>query len=376
MAEKLVNNSEGTDEKEILEDIFQKFADDVEVIENGDFDKSMVLAEDTASTQVLKDFIDLEEEKKRILRIIKKIHGQRNKAGYQRILAFAQRENKNLIMADVKIIVRDLLLNDLIYDASNVINDESFKLREMTEPVSPPSCVPMTKNISSTKKDNEKKHGEDKHQDDALQDLTKFIDESFHEILFKRIKNEVTNCVKTELSKLKIPNELKVVNRNLSKDYEDTTIIKSLRDEIKLLKAELLLTRNASEEKSSNELLLNNELFEEIALLKKEISSKNEIIKILASDRHCLETANKGIPKNIISNTVNDNESSDDDSDEVNDRVLRDADKRTQPEDITTNSNLRGADKGNGFKLVSKKKSGKRNITIPSDSTVKSIGAH
>ena len=53
---------------------------------------------------------------KRICRIIKRIQANRNTAGYQNILAFAKREDKDLTMEHIKETINDLLEREMIVD--------------------------------------------------------------------------------------------------------------------------------------------------------------------------------------------------------------------------------------------------------------------
>ena len=53
--------------------------------------------------------VNMADEEKRFLRIIKKIQNQRNRACYQNLLEFAGRENKNINMDICKAIVDNLV---------------------------------------------------------------------------------------------------------------------------------------------------------------------------------------------------------------------------------------------------------------------------
>ena len=69
------------------------------------------------------------EEENRIVRIIKKINTDRNKACYQNILSFAKRENKEIEMDLVKEVTNNLLERNIIYDLNKgKVDKESFKL--------------------------------------------------------------------------------------------------------------------------------------------------------------------------------------------------------------------------------------------------------
>ena len=63
---------------------------------------------------------------------------------------------------------------------------------------------------------------------DALDDLTKFVDNAFHESLFNHIKSEVQNCVKSELKKHEVnrlyANELNLVSTPEVKKRDSVSI--------------------------------------------------------------------------------------------------------------------------------------------------------
>ena len=222
-----------------------------------------------------KEYIDLDVERKRFLRIIKKIKSDRHRACYQSILAHARRENPKLVMADNKLILSDLLVDNLIVNDSNNPLEESFRVldTESTDTATielKKPCVKQKKDLpkkNGSPKTAEKKHGDHLEQD-TFDNLTSFIDNSFHSTLLNIIRREVKSCVASELENHKA-NELRVINTHTSSKNRDADTIRLLHDEIRMLKTELKLSKETATEKSDNELLLNNELFSEIDFLKK-----------------------------------------------------------------------------------------------------------
>ena len=366
MTENITCEYKGAVERVVLENIVEKVADLSEMFHNDEDNMAMDFTNDDLSQRRV--VIDLEVEKERLVRIIKKITAQRNRAGYQKILAFAQRENKTLIMDDCKVIIADLLIEGLVYNDSKTVNKESFKV-VAKEPLNPPVELKTLREKTSTNKANTQNQDGDENQQDTLADVTAFIDNSFYDVLINRIKSEVKSCVISELNKLNV-NELKVVNSHTLNEKRDADIIKSPRDEIKMTKTELRLHKEAATEKSNNELLLNNELYTEIDYLKQEIKSKNELINILAKDRdQLIKEKNKlqTIPTQSDANEVSGNTNqivtnSNEDSDERNIEQLN-------------NEILREADATVEF-VEPKRKSKKRNIMILGDSVIKSIQPH
>ena len=72
--------------------------------------------------------VDMADEAKRFLRIIKKIQNQRNRACYQNLLEFAGRENKNINMDICKAIVDNLVEKKLVVNKGKIGQGESFKI--------------------------------------------------------------------------------------------------------------------------------------------------------------------------------------------------------------------------------------------------------
>ena len=127
MTENIFGELEGIEERVLLKSILEKVVETVESAKDMDKMANSLSNDLSPQSNVV---IDLELEKKKFLKIIKKINSQRNRAGYQKMLAFAQRDNKNLVMDDCKVIIADLLVEGLIYNDSTVVDKESFKVFE------------------------------------------------------------------------------------------------------------------------------------------------------------------------------------------------------------------------------------------------------
>ena len=127
MTENIFGELEGIEERVLLKSILEKVVETVESAKDMDKMANSLSNDLSPQSNVV---IDLELEKKKFLKIIKKINSQRNRAGYQKMLAFAQRDNKNLVMDDCKVIIEDLLVDGLIYNDSKVVDKESFKVFE------------------------------------------------------------------------------------------------------------------------------------------------------------------------------------------------------------------------------------------------------
>ena len=83
------------------------------------------------NTEVENIGIDMEQEAKRIMRIVIKIKLNRNRACRQNILSFAQRIKKKELTMDIyKPIIEDLLARNILADVNKdkAGSDESFKL--------------------------------------------------------------------------------------------------------------------------------------------------------------------------------------------------------------------------------------------------------
>ena len=119
--------------------------------------------------------LDIEENEKRIIRIIRRINNDRNRACYQNILAFAKREDKDLEMEDIRVNIDNLIEQNIVVNIKKDNPDmESFKLvKSVTEDI---SLIETQKSISDL--DNENRG---------------FINDEFNETILNKIKEENPN---------------------------------------------------------------------------------------------------------------------------------------------------------------------------------------
>ena len=83
---------------------------------------------ETTDDKEMDEEFNIEEEEKRIIRIIKRIKSNRNRTSYQNILEFANLENNKLKM-DSKVLLNNLIQRNIIFDLSKgKLDKESFKL--------------------------------------------------------------------------------------------------------------------------------------------------------------------------------------------------------------------------------------------------------
>ena len=72
--------------------------------------------------------INVEEDEQRIIRIIKRIKNNRNKACYQNILDFARLEDKDITIENIKVTFKNLLDRNIIININEgKIDMTSFK---------------------------------------------------------------------------------------------------------------------------------------------------------------------------------------------------------------------------------------------------------
>ena len=106
-------------------------------------------ANDAFTPSQAKYVVNMKEEKDRFIGIIQKLKSRRNRPSYEKILAFAQRHNRMLLMDDVKIILGELEEEGLIYNDSKNANIESFRVVEKSTSSTPSKASP--EKISPTK---------------------------------------------------------------------------------------------------------------------------------------------------------------------------------------------------------------------------------
>ena len=112
----------------------------------------------------------------RISTVILKIRKRRNRACYQNILAFINRNEPQLEMEQLKVIIPDMEEQNLIMNKGKV-NAESFYIvqRDLDN---------LTEDLEIIE-----------NSDDDLTGLTNFIDEKLYEVIINNIKAEVKNIL-------------------------------------------------------------------------------------------------------------------------------------------------------------------------------------
>ena len=195
-------------------------------LENGVENENNIEAKE--DTQGNESEIDVEVEETRILRIIKRIQEQRNRACYQNILSFAQRENKLLNMDVYKPILDDLVDKDILINKYRDKIGESFKIVEVKSDAA--DTLVKSKDI---------KNGNDEIQ--SIEATTNFDDE-FYTNLTNIIQREVkiaVNSVKQDCASDIIINEPPFDKNTIGNDYIND-LIATQRKDIEFLRNEVL----------------------------------------------------------------------------------------------------------------------------------------
>lgn len=277
--------------------------------------------------------MNIEEDEKRIIRIIKRIKGNRNRACYQNILEFARREDNNLDRNKIKVTIDNLLSRNIITDINkkkNTPDMESFKIVE-------------EENLENL-------NIQDEDDENTITSLENFIHDKFYETLINKIREEVKTVVNSETNLLNTnvkANSLKVINPECDFD---------------------------NKRKDSSDLV--NVLLDQIEFLKSELKSKDSIIKILLNDRVSDKslndnmkdlTLNKDVTKitsNKVKNSYSYHNGVNSGSNYVN--------ISNESNDNSSECYINDDSFQNNFKEV-KRKSNKRSITIIGDSIIKDI---
>ena len=192
----------------------------------------------------------------RVLKVIRKIKSNRNRAGYQNIQSFHNRTEPKLSMPQLKETLQDLVEKGIIV----------MKLKDEVE------SFHIVEDITEATDSQSK----EQHGDDSVEHLMNYLDEAFNTVLIDRIKNDIMCDVDEKIKQLNI-NELNHVSTpNINKRDSDT--IGPLHDEIRHLKNELKI----SDIREINYDEQINALRNEITFLKSEIQSKNSIIILFA----------------------------------------------------------------------------------------------
>ena len=180
---------------------------------------------------------------KLVINIIMKIRKDRNRACYQNIWTFLNRGGNKLEMDDLKELLGNMIEKEMIVNKRKGDNDSFF--------------------VNDSNDTNEEE-GNTITSNTVDEDIINLIDDSFHDILINKIKSEVKIAVNTELSLLKITNTLQPFN----------------------------VREHVQDNKNINKVLLTS-LNSEIAFLRKELESKDTIIKMLLDDRNSNKLCNK-----------------------------------------------------------------------------------
>lgn len=269
---------------------------------------------------------DIENIENRIIKVIAKIKKDRHKACYQSIQTFLNRNEPQLEMENLKKVLDDLEKKNLIKNKGKR-NFESFSILE--------------ENLDSTScEDAEKQHGDD----ETLKSLTSFIDDKLYEVLINNIKLEVQNVIDSKLSALKEVNELNRDKISEPAENVNEVLVKSFNDEI--------------------------------SFLRKEIESKDVIIKMLLDER-CLITKHTVEKESKIDNTLTFNKKNISPAVETNINSYNNDINNSSHKNISKTIELIEVN-DNQFHEVKprKRNSNKRQITVLGDSLVKNIQPH
>ena len=265
-----------------------------------------------------------EEEEQRLIRIIKRIKNNRNKACYQNILAFALREDKDATMENIKVTINNLLHRNIITNTNNgKIDMESFKLV-------------ADENLETLEAETQ--------VDTNCKSLENFINLKFYETLVDKIKDEVKNAI------------------------NESSLLKANTNSINVISPEC---ENEANSKKNNDLV--NVLLDQIEFLKGELKSKDSIIKLLLSDRvTSINTEKlKGVTCNYNTNISRNVESNGQGKVEQNnnrDDICLDKDQNCEFD----NGDDNGIKKGE-TKSINVNKNKQRSTTIIGDSLLKDL---
>ena len=251
------------------------------------------------------------KEEKRILRIITRINDQRNRACFQNILAFVQRERKDFDMEECKKIVGNLVKKNMLINKGSSKTIDSFKV--VDKKVATDNASPKKQNgdgndaISSIGSEFVRKIGEkiqpelenkDGEGSKLITAMETLIQDKFYDTVSNLIKKEVIQVIKSlKNDDCVINNEdILITNNDYSQLKEISTIQKK---EIERLTHEIVITKSQQNNYANNignqinrNIIDNkclNDLIEtqrkDIEFLRNELQSKDQIIQILLSDK-------------------------------------------------------------------------------------------
>lgn len=317
--------------------------------------------EGATSSQIVINEQPLNDLEKKVTRLVKTIKNKRNRACYQSVLNYANREETKMEFNEVKVILDNLTNRKLLTDKGKNGRESFFVVEEVIvadsqddpengdgkEKSEDNYIIPETQDLdNSIDSGNNKKNGDDDDDNSSDEETDEdFIQKKFYETLTSKIKEEVKLALQQELKLLNTPshvNELTVVN---------------------------------AEECHSNGDKLYNTLISEITFLRSEISSKDTIIKMLINDRNLNKaTIKQEYVKQTDINKLNDVKSPKHDATEKKNKLSDDTHKIDDMRNANANANETSNVDQNEFETVKRrKKKGKRSITILGDSMVKEL---
>ena len=196
--------------------------------------------------------INVEEEEKRIVRVIGRILKDRNRAGFQSILSFCNRENKDLDMDTLKSLLTNMVEKNLVYNKNKGDPEkESFKLFDNDENLLESSTQTFFQ------------------EPEVFVNIDSELDNTLKEI----IKSEVKNYISDDLKEMVIDaiKEVKTKTREIPEECKNSN-----------------KTTHATKECQScdSDLLLTSVLNDHIVFLQSQLQSKDAIIKMLITDRN------------------------------------------------------------------------------------------
>ena len=256
-----------------------------------------------------------------IIKLIPRIKKNRARPCFQNLLSYLHREGKELGMEDLKVVIDNMLTNNLIVNIGKE-DVESFILNQ--------------ESLSEYVDDgvNDKTVNED---DDDVKALESFIDDSVKNTLHEKIKTEVKKEFH-EISTLHKPNDL------LNSDINLTSSNKNQQANRKDYTDELITSLKA-----------------DIEFLRKELLSKDSIIKLLINDRNnSIDLKSKETANDISAN----------DYSKRSKKLLNSTRKKT---DVVSNKKSSDDSKSDDFKSQKKVNSNIRTISIIGDSMLKDI---
>ena len=160
------------------------------------------------------------EIEKRINRIIENIRNNRNRACYQNLQTYLNRNEPKVEMDDLKNIIADMERRNVIVNKGKD-DKESFYVCENNDDI-------------YVRDEKQKQNG-----DEDLEYSKSYIDNDFYQDIINRIKSEVKNVLSYELNLLKDANGLNVIKIPEVKKPDNDVLLKTLNEEISFLRKEL-----------------------------------------------------------------------------------------------------------------------------------------